>query len=198
MTARLHPKLVAVAVGLWALVACGAVLAYTSHASEAGPAAAAPATWPAGVPLSRDPARPTLLVLVHPACPCSRATLRELARVLAKVPGPVSTYVVFMRPLRTGTDPRGSSLWGEATSIPGVVTSVDEDGEIARAFGAVTSGQTLLYGPGADGALQFAGGITQPGGHEGDNAGRDALEALLSSSAHGKARSSVFGCPLFF
>jgi hypothetical protein len=196
MRPRLHPKLVAVAIGLWAVVACGAVLAYTSHASEAAPAAAAPATWPASAPIARDAARATLVVLVHPACPCSRATLRELARVLAKAPGRVSTHVVFMRPLRTRTDPRGSSLWGEATGIPGVVTSVDEGGEIARAFGAATSGQILMYG--ADGALQFAGGITQPGGHEGDNSGRDALEAVLSGAAHGKARSSVFGCPLFF
>jgi hypothetical protein len=134
-------------------------------------------------------------------CPCSRAALRELERILARSGDRVTARVVFMRSLRAGSDPRGSSLWSQAASIPGVTPSVDEQGAVARAFGAETSGQTMLYGD--KGELLFAGGITQPGGHEGDNPGRDAVEALVRgeprpATAAGHARASVFGCPLFF
>jgi hypothetical protein len=195
MRPLLH-RLVAAGIFVWAVVVCGAVFAYTTHATTAGTNAAAPTRWPSDAPVARDPDRMTLLVLVHPMCPCSRATLRELARILARTGDRVATRVVFMRSMKTRADPRASSLWGEATDIPGVVASVDDQGALARTFGAATSGQTLLYG--ADGALLFAGGITQPGGYEGDNAGRDALEGLIAGTAHAAPRMSVFGCPLFF
>jgi hypothetical protein len=196
MNGSLRPKLVAAATAAWALLVCGAVFAYTSHATQAGPEAAAPASWPVDAPIARDSARATLLVLVHPMCPCSRATLREVARILARTQDRVGTRVVFMRSLQTGADPRASSLWSEANQIPGAVVSVDDAGAVARAFGAATSGQTLLYGAG--GELLFAGGITLAGGHEGDNVGRDAVESLVMGTARVRAKASVFGCPLFF
>jgi hypothetical protein len=196
VSTRLRAKLVAAAIALWAFAACSAVFAYTSHATQAAPEIAAPATWPADAALARATDRATLVVLVHPMCPCSRATLRELARLLARTRDRLATRVVFMRSIGTGADPRASSLWSEATQIPGVVASVDERGTVAHAFGAVTSGQTLLYGAG--GELLFAGGITRAGGHEGDSAGRDAIEELVMGTGHAKAKSSVFGCPLFF
>jgi hypothetical protein len=78
----------------------------------------------------------------------------------------------------------------------------DTDGADARRFGAIASGQTMLYG--SDGRLQFTGGITGSRGHEGDNAGVDAIEAALQGDRSGldgdrTARTStfVFGCLLF-
>lgn len=196
MNQRLRSKLLFAAVVAWAVGVTFAVLAFTSHATQAAPNAAAPMRWPESVAIERDRARPTLVVLVHPMCPCSRATLRELERMLARVGDRVATRVVFLRSMATGADPRASALWREATAIPGVVASVDEGGAAMRAFGATASGQTLLYG--ANGALLFKGGITLPGGHEGDNAGRDALEAILVGDRGATPVASVFGCPLAF
>ena len=56
----------------------------------------------------------------------------------------------------------------------------DVEGVEARRFGAQTSGTTSLYSP--DGRLLFSGGITSSRGHEGDNAGEDALTQAISGS----------------
>ena len=37
-------------------------------------------------------------------------------------------------------------------------------------------------------AASFSGGITPPGGHEGDNAGSDAIEALVTGTGKAPAR----------
>ena len=50
-----------------------------------GAAADAPAAWPAESALARDPAAPTLVMLAHPRCDCTRASLGELAELLARV-----------------------------------------------------------------------------------------------------------------
>ena len=48
---------------------------------------AAPASWPAQTTLARVEGRPTLVVLLHPKCPCSRASVAVLAVLLARAPG---------------------------------------------------------------------------------------------------------------
>src|SRR6478672_6772348 len=54
--------------------------------------------WPAESHVQRAHARPTMLVFVHPHCPCSRATVAELATVMAHCQGEVDTTVLFYRP----------------------------------------------------------------------------------------------------
>jgi hypothetical protein len=86
-------------------------------------------------------------------------------------------------------------LWGTASALPNVTVLRDDDGVEAARFGAVTSGQTLLYD--ANGELIFSGGITGARGHAGDNAGRRALIALLEHKEPFHRLTSVFGCSLF-
>ena len=71
----------------------------------------------------------------------------------------------------------------------------DDNGVEAARFGAVTSGQTVLYDE--DGALLFTGGITGARGHSGDNAGRASVVALFESRTGRTSWTSVFGCGLF-
>jgi hypothetical protein len=73
----------------------------------------------------------------------------------------------------------------------------DDGGVESQRFGALSSGQALLYG--ADGRLLFAGGITESRGHQGDNAGESAIAALvLGAGRSGQSSSTpVYGCPLF-
>jgi hypothetical protein len=86
-----------------------------------------------------------------------------------------------------------SDLWHAAENIPGVRV-VRDDGTEARRFGARVSGQVLAYSGG--GRLAFNGGITGSRGHEGDNAGRSAVEAMLGGRPHA-ATAFAFGCLLF-
>jgi hypothetical protein len=85
-------------------------------------------------------------------------------------------------------------LWRQAAAIPGVTVHSDDGGVETRRFHAETSGYTVLYDP--RGNLLFQGGITSSRGHEGDNAGRTALESLVQGKVFSQVRTSVYGCSL--
>jgi hypothetical protein len=137
----------------------------------------------------------TLLVFIHPQCPCSRASLGELARIIAAARDRVQTTVFFYVPPDSKEDWAHTDLWTSAASIPDVRVTADPDANIARQFGARTSGQTLLYD--LHGNLAFSGGITAARGHSGDNDGRDSIVALLLGKTPRRSTTPVFGCGLF-
>ena len=178
--------LAAVGAGLWVV---------REYDNAPGVAANAPVRWPAGTPLAPDAAGPTLVMLAHPMCPCTRASLDELAEALARSKASARTYVLFIRPSGFAEGWERSELWQKAARIPGVTPIRDDLGVEAARFGTSTSGQTLLYA--ADGTLLFSGGITGSRGHAGDNDGRSSLVALLTRAGRGQSHTNVFGCPLF-
>lgn len=163
------------------------------YASTPAPSANAPGTWPTASRLSRDAAYPTLVMLLHPRCSCSRASLSELARLMARVSGRVTAHLVFYRAANEPSGSEVTDLWQDAASIPGVDVSSDDGVEI-EAFGAAASGQVLLYDD--IGALAFNGGITFARGHAGDNDGRRDLESLILARQSESNRTPVFGCAL--
>jgi hypothetical protein len=134
-------------------------------------------------------------MFAHPHCPCTRASLGELERLMAQVPGRLSAHVVFLKPPGTAADWEKTDLWGKAARIPGVSVGADNAGREARRFNAETSGQTLLYDQA--GKLRFQGGITLSRGHAGDNPGRSAIEELLREERSNQVKTPVFGCALF-
>ena len=163
------------------------------HAGTPGAPGAAPRSWPAAGNVSRDPSRPTLLLFLHPLCPCSSATIEELARVLAHCGDRLATRVLFVTDPRLGTDWQQGGSWSAVAALPGVTELQDAGGEQARLFGAQTSGQALLFAP--DGTLLFAGGLTAGRGHAGDNPGASAVQDLVLHG-RGTACTPVFGCAL--
>jgi hypothetical protein len=188
--------LVAVLASVW--LACCATGLYVVWAwdNTPGEKAQAQAGWPADSTLTRDPNGPTLVMLVHPQCTCSRASLTELAELLARSRPRPKTFLLFLKPEGVADGWEQTDLWKTATGLPGVTVIRDHKGEVAARFGAFTSGQTFLYD--ARGGLQFSGGITGARAHAGDNAGRRSLVALLNASgAPAVSRTNVFGCPLF-
>lgn len=136
-----------------------------------------------------------MLVFAHPRCPCSRATLGELAVLMAQAHGRVQAHVWFYRPENLPPGWEKTDLWHSAAAIPGVSVACDVGGAEARHFHARVSGQTLLYA--ADGRCRFSGGITAARGHSGDNGGRSAVLALLDHAAMESVTAPVFGCALF-
>jgi hypothetical protein len=177
--------LAGVSAGIWTL---------NRYENAPGAVAAAPEQWPTDSAITRVPGRATLIMLVHPHCACTRASMGELALVMARSQGLVSAYVLFGSPNALTPDWHKTDLWAEAAAIPGVTPIEDTDGQEARRLGAATSGQTLLYD--AEGRLQFRGGITDSRGHSGDNAGRSAIMSLLLAGASDVTQTAVFGCPL--
>ncbi len=180
--------------GVWALAVFAGMAILWEYSITPGAAAAAPRLWPEGSRMGRDPAIPTLVMLAHPRCPCTRASIEELARVMARCPGRVRAYVLMLRPAGLPEDWATTDLWRSAAIIPGVTVLRDDDGAEARLFHAATSGQTLLYD--AAGRLRFSGGITDARGHAGDNAGADAVVSFLTRGTAARPETSVFGCSL--
>lgn len=173
---------------LWISGASVGWVASWLHASAAGPAAAAPPRWPAATRLAAPGARPVLLLFVHPLCPCTRASLDNLDRLLPFVHDRMDVEVI-VAPI--GDAPR--AVLAEAAARPGVAGFLDEGGSERRRFGVETSGQALVYDQ--RGLLRFAGGITDARGHAGDSAGVDTIRALARGGGPG-GDAPVYGCAL--
>ena len=193
-TLRSGRALPALAVLCWLFVVGVGLTRLWAYAYTPGPAAVAQATWPATSTLSRDGARPTLVMLLHPQCACSRASLGELAQLMAHVQNQVTVHLLFYRPVGGGPEWTDTDLWRSAAAIPGVQRRIDEEGAEARRFGGFVSGQTFLFD--ADARLIFQGGITYARGHAGDNVGRQSLQALIRDEQAPARRTPVFGCLL--
>ena len=168
-----------------------AMLAYDYSAGAEG---VAPASWPAAATIQRTDGMAEILVFAHPKCPCTRATIEELAELMVQVQGQAVATVVFVRPEGVPKDWEKTDIWRSAARIPGVTTVNDPQGIEASRFGAMASGQTLLYG--SDGTLRFSGGITAFRGHIGDNAGRTAIASLITTGHAKTNHTSVYGCSL--
>ena len=180
---------------LWLLIIGAGIAALWNYESTPGAAALTPDLWPAASRLAPAADRATLVMLAHPHCPCTRASIGELARLMTQARGRVTAYVLFVKPRGFSDGWARTDLWESAAAIPGVTPVLDDGGAEAGLFHAATSGQTVLYD--AAGNLLFSGGITAARGHAGDNAGRTAVVSLLTSDAAEERGTPVFGCPLF-
>lgn len=176
------------------MIGVGLALLWT-HDNAPGQAAAPSSLWPRDSRIRLAADRATLIMLAHPHCPCTRASIGELDRLMAQAQGRVTAYVLLVKPAGAYDDWEKTDLLQSAASIPGVSVVVDDGGVEAHRFHALTSGQTILYD--AEGRLLFSGGITGSRGHSGDNAGRSAIVSLLNTGEAEQAEALVFGCPLF-
>jgi len=179
---------------LWILTIVAGMSAVWKHEFSPGTPAIPSPTWPVASKLRRPSNTPVLVMLAHPRCPCTRASIEELAKLMVSTQGRLSSHVLFYTPKRSSLDWQETDLWASAQAIPGVTVNADEDGREARLFGAATSGQTVLYG--ISGQLLFSGGITKSRGHSGDNSGRSALVSLVNEANTDRKRTPVFGCDL--
>jgi hypothetical protein len=191
MTPRRWP--LAVAAVWFVLVMVGLTLLWR-YANTPNPSMGSELTWPGSKLIGLNRQEATLVMFVHPHCPCSQASLSELERLLAQCPGGMEPWIVFYKPSSAPSAWEESDLWHRAKSIPGLHVVTDVDGQEAKRFHAATSGQTFVYDP--EGDLLFSGGITLARGHEGDNVGRDSIVSLLNNGSCTTRETPVFGCPI--
>lgn len=177
----------AVFLGMWGMVR------YQMTPAASAASLQVPKRWPDGCGISRDAGRFTLVMALHPQCPCSQASVHELAELKARA-AQLSVVVMFIVPIGAPADWLNTVLWRQANAIPGVSVIADRGGANARAFGAGTSGQVALYD--RRGNLLFSGGITDGRGQQGDNAGLDAILELVHDRKTPVATTPVYGCPL--
>jgi len=178
---------------VWAATVFTGMILLWRYKATPGPAADAPSMWPDASSVKRVVGRPTLVMFAHPHCPCTRASLAELATLMSGRTD-LTAIVLFAKPEGTPSAWEQGELWDKAARIAGVTPMLDDRGVEAARFGSKVSGQTMLYD--ASGRLLFSGGITGSRGHVGDNIGRTRIAALLSTGHADRNGSHVYGCAL--
>jgi len=164
------------------------------YACTSEPTKAARPQWPANEILPAPADEAVLVMFLHPRCPCSRASIGNLDRLLAQARGSLRAHVLFVHPGQAGSEWKSGRMWNAAKSIPGVDVRSDPEGALARIFGATISGEVFLHG--RDGGLVFHCGITPVRGHEGDSNGLDAILAHLRGKTVQWSVAETFGCRL--
>ena len=187
------PVVLSVAALVWAATVGAAYRAIRLFESTPGHSAIAPLSWPVESSVPRADGTWALVMLVHPHCSCSRASVKELEAVLEKAPRTVSPYVLVYRPHEYAPGWEQTDVFASAKRLRRTTVLVDEDGREARLFGGFTSGQTFLYD--ARGKLRFEGGITSLRGHAGLNSGRAGILRVAQTQS-GSATHPVFGCAI--
>ena len=117
------------AVLLWAAGVAFGMNALVEHEVGEGTPAGAPERWPASSAIPADLGRPTLVMLAHPQCPCTRASISELAILMAQIKG----RRVGSRPLRQA---------GRHARRMGTYEPLDQRGADPRRDGARRSKRT--------------------------------------------------------
>ena len=186
--------LTTIAGAAWLLAVASGTTLLWRYSTAPGMAAEPPSQWPQESRIRLDPKLATLVMLAHPQCPCTRASIEDLDRLMARLEGRLAVHVLFVTPPGAPEGWEQTDLWRSAAAIPGVAVMRDEDGAEARRFHSPTSGQVILYD--AAGRLRFNGGITPARGHAGDNLGSSAIVALLEHESPAATAAPVFGCSL--
>jgi hypothetical protein len=186
------------AIALWATaVSAGAVELWRYQLTPGRAPAHAPQVWSDNDVIPAHAGQPLLLMVAHPYCACTRASLNELRRLVARFKGLENPPLLYL----SVTTPKGMDaavfdgpVVRNAASISGLKVVMDPEGRFAARLGATTSGHTLLYG--ADGSLLYSGGITAARAHEGDAVGQAAIIAALYGRKPELKEAPVYGCGL--
>lgn len=195
-----HPRSIPLvaAVVAWLAVCYGVWYGAAEHSLTAGEGVIAmPGHWPAGAAVQRADDRPTLVLCMHPRCPCTAASVETLGSVCHTADGAIPPKVIVL----VSVPPAAGPDWLETSSVrsvrqmSGAEVIVDRSGRLSRRFGAATSGTVFLFSPTGD--CLFGGGVTAGRGHAGANAGLLALQqAIEVGESAGADDFPVFGCRL--
>src|SRR5438552_13697020 len=104
---------------LWFIVVAAGLLFLWSYENTPGFTAAPPRRWPDASRIKPTTDRVTLVMLIHPQCPCTRASLEELDKLMAHCRSRMDAYVVIMKPVGLSDAWVKTDLWRNALKIPG-------------------------------------------------------------------------------
>ncbi|MEM7453402.1 MAG: hypothetical protein AAF456_03500 [Planctomycetota bacterium] len=136
-----------------------------------------------------------LLLFVHPRCPCTRATLRQLEKLSADTADAIRRPRIVTLCYCPDTAEEGwakTDIWESASALGEVI--LDPGGEEAGRFGISTSGHIILFD---HGVRIFDGGITAGRGHEGEPPALTALIGCIRGRENKQCAFPVYGCGLF-
>ena len=179
----------AVTAVLWVLGVVASFGALTRYSSTPGAAHAPEAAAAAFLGAERQPGRPLLVMVVHPRCPCTEASLAEMGDLLGRSHGAIDALVLQYQAAGWPKPPAAIKLAGAAIRVV-----PDPEGRVAATLGAETSGHCVFVDAG--GVIRFHGGLTLSRGHRGRSPAQDAILAAVAGSKAVLAPAPVFGCSL--
>jgi hypothetical protein len=186
-----------VAVGMgWIVVVSSGLWVMHAHDATPGAPGSPGKDWPAGSRIRFDRARVNLVMLAHPRCPCTRASIEELAALIEAGRDTVTAHIVFFVPREADRSWSVTESRRRAESIPGVRVLEDVEGAEAIQFGVESSGHVLVYD--RTGRRIYSGGVTSARGRYGDNPARRRISKIIRDAAASDESQDgpTFGCPL--
>src|SRR5207237_462070 len=82
----------------WFVTICAGMRSILIYEGTAGTSGASPLEWPADSRIQRRQGMPALVLMIHPHCPCGRATMSELAQLMVRGQARVDVFVLFVKP----------------------------------------------------------------------------------------------------
>jgi hypothetical protein len=140
-----------------------------------------------------EPGCITLIIGLHPHCPCTRGISEELNRLAAESED--YRFVVL-----ASCPQDAMSSWMDTPSIrelerlPRTRIIADECGMIASSLGMIRSGHVIVIG--ADGFPRYSGGMTSSPLHSLGRPAREAATEVAVGTPLSATTAMVFGCPL--
>lgn len=188
------PVSYAVCIGVlaWGLAAAAGMFVLMAYSQSAGNQGHPTLARSAGIAVSDEGY--TLVMAVHPRCPCTRASVYELERLAVRCRGLLRCRVLVYEPEGGGEGWGSNDPFSLGARLPSAEIQADPGGRIAAALGCEVSGAVVLFD--AQGTPQFWGGITPGRGHAGDNRGSDAIASLVLGQSQLVQTSPVYGCGL--
>lgn len=187
-------KIPSIIAALWGVLLVGGQAWMMREAFTPAETVEAIPMWPKETCLAHDSERLTLVMAIHPKCPCSQASLGELHELLTRHRNELRAFVLMIHPDEQAEQWLEGSLQSQAQLLPETTVVQDIGGVEASRFGATISGETLVYAPTRE--LLFHGGLTPGRGHFGDNVGQDIIGQLVREQATSEDTCTVYGCPL--
>lgn len=181
----------------WTLAVTAGAVALLNHSFDGEQTMHAPSAWPEVLgTFNPEGDALTIVMAAHPQCSCTRASLAQLERLLARFPQQMHALVcVYQMPGQKAQAVQQSAFWKHLEALPGVEPKLDPEGTITALLGAEVSGSVAAFN--RTGTLVFQGGLTASRGHEGPSLAIDHLAQLASGHVPEKgavASAPVFGC----
>jgi hypothetical protein len=191
---RLKRSGVPFAIAVWLASIGGGFYCLWAYSAGPGAAAQAPREAPPEIRAWQIAGRPLIVMALHPHCPCSQASIDELADVLGWTPDAAELVLLIYKPAGERDSWITPSLAASLARFhPRIV--IDADGRRAESLGVRTSGHVIAYD--GDGRLAFSGGVTSARGHRGDSFGQEVLRALLRGEPRAPALTApTYGCAI--
>jgi hypothetical protein len=153
-----------------------------------------PIPWDAIADFGRPNEALHVIMALHPKCPCSITTLRELESIhAAKTASAKYTFLVAL-PISQSISWIDTESTKIAMRLPNAEVVVDVDSKRAIQLGLVNSGALLVIQP--NGTVCFRGGITSGRTCSAGNPGANAVTRLLKGESIDPITTPTFGCPL--